>query len=877
MKRAIKPAEMKSPKPSTEGPVEETTEGTSHATTREKKDQENGRTANATKRPAQRRAATPTFPAPSTSRLSPASSRGSPRGRLPLELVQIIVDELYTQGARGTLAALAATSGPMHALVLPVLWRRIVLTRVNAERVLGLPGRWGSRRRRARHSANSLAGTSISNASSLPNAVIGSASGATKTDEASGSANRKRKGGLNGTTKWISGLPEPTPPPTATTSTATHTATTAPSEEDYDPRLPRWHDPLASNVGAHLAKLEAEHVYSQRFALPVDLAPTGTETDDDRYVPVSRRPIARKPPGMAYTTDLVLVQWPQKALVRAVCRLNGVVFPNARTLAIGARTVARCPKLFEAWEEGEVGEQDERSESGEASESDEYSESLRAREPTGDSGISEDERAADDGRGEEPTLSAFFTRLARADDVCIAMPSTEAASTTGRMEWVLGCLMREDYAPASVTVHMVQKPLGGRPEPKLEDVFRLAGAFGWFPRREPLMEDAERPEAGEMPVRGEPWRTEPVGDGDGGNGGGKQSAEGSNSTEATASLTILYPPPLDAPHTLESASLNPVRIAKADIDDWVRATSPSPGRSVRLNVRRYPLPSATLEAANAEQLRNANRASALDYANPSATILNPPAPWATADADSGPSSPDDGGGGGGGGIGFLLDRIRAEKAGANQWTDTWSEDVGSWAFTPSDSDPALLAALERACAYASILTRRASRLKRSLNSAQDNAVTISDATKALEAAHAALKAATAALDSYDGKSRPELARLRDERHAAAVGVGQASRQLKAAKAEADRHRILRQHDAGLKHVLEELHAAEDAAERARDEFERDRRERRRRRLQGLEGVEGKEPPGGRVRWGWAGCGVCGCEMGRRGLREIVEDAWRGPS
>lgn len=573
----------------------------------------------------------------------------TPRGRLPLELVQFVVDELYSQQARGTLGSLAATSEPMHALVLPVLYRRIVLTRVNADRVLGL------KRAPTWHPSD-------------------------------------RSGDGEG------------------------------DEEEYDPRSPRWHDPLASNVGAHLARLEADEVYSQRFALPVDLAPTGAETDDESYRPASPR--SRLNPGFQYTASLVLAQWPQAHLVRSVCAHPHTLFPNARHLSITARAVARCPKLYEA---------------------------------SGDDDV-----------------SSFLTKLARAEEVCIAMPGSEAASTTGRTEWMLGCLMREDYAPRNVTVHLARHAPPGEvsggyvaPAPHTDNVFRLAGAFGWFPRpntpprsRSPsLVPDLGRTEKG-----------------------------------AEAEVTLLYPP--NTPY------------ARDDIQSWVHCTRPSPNRRIKLFLR---------------------------------TAFQTPEEHA-----------------------FLEEGWNA--------SDAWASDVGEWALDPSDSDPELVAAVERAQAYASVLTRRAARLRRSLDEKPD-AGSVDEAESVLAAAHSALKEATKALDSTDAKTpRAELSRLREERHAAAVQVGLASKALKAAHAEGERRRLIRQHDAGLRYVQTELHAAEDAAARARDAFEKDRREKRAARLEGI------HVPEGRISFRAKGCEVCGRETaGRRTLRQIVDEAWLGPA
>lgn len=593
-----------------------------------------------------------------------AETTWTPRGRLPLELVQFVVDELYRQQARGTLASLATTSGPMNALVLPVLYRRIVLTRVNAERVLGL-----------RRSATGPADASTNGSTASGSAADGEG------DEA--------------------------------------------HDEEYDPRRPRWHDALAGNVGAHLAKLEADEVYSQRFALPVDLAPTGAETDDELYRPCSPR--SRLNPGLRYTTHLVLAQWPQPHLVRSVCGHPTTLFPNVQHFSISARAVARCPKLHEA-------------------------------------------SGSDD-------VSSFLTNLARAEEVCVAMPGSEAASTTGRTEWIVGCLMRRDYAPKGVTVHLGRHSPPGEvsggyvaPEPRVEGVFRLAGAFGWFPRPGSAASAASRTS---------PRVTE-----------GSEEAE----TKAEALVTLLYPP--NTPY------------AREDIQSWVHATSPSPHRLVKLSLR---------------------------TSSPS------------ADEQS-----------------FLEEGWSA--------SDTWSSDVGSWAFSSFDSDPSLLANLERAEAYASALTRRAVRLRQSLEEPPD-AGSVEEAERILSAAHTALKEATAALDATDAKTpKPELSRLREERHSAAVQVGLASKALKAAHAEGERRRSIRQHDAGLRYVLTELHAAEDAAGRARDAYEEDRREKRRARLEGI------PVPGGRISFRAKGCGVCGRETaGRRTLRQIVDEAWLGPA
>lgn len=643
-------------------------------------------------------AATTTATATATATASETTG-WTPRGRLPLELVQFVVDELSAQQARGTLASLAATSGPMHALVLPVLYRRLVLTRANAERVLGLPRC-------------------------------------------------------------------PCPPGASTAD--------AEDEEAYDPRCPRWHDALASNVGAHLARLEADEVYSQRFALPVDLAPTGAETDDELCRPCSpRSPGSRLNPGFAFTTHLVLAQWPQSHLVRSVCAHAhpSILFPNVSHFSISARAVARCPKLHEA-------------------------------------------SGPDD-------VSAFLTTLARAEDVCVAMPGSEAASTTGRTEWVLGCLMRKDYAPRSVTVHLGRHSPPGEvsggyvaPAPRVEGVFQLAGAFGWFPRpsgaggasgasgagasRTSKASKASKGSSSPNPTLSAPelhsyLTATPTQETRVTETGGEEGDE-----EATARVTLLYP--ASTPY------------ARDDIQSWVYATSPSPRRTIALSLR-----TACTALLSAEQ-------SLLEF-----------------------------------------------EDGWNE-VDVWATDVGSWAFSPSDSDPQLLATLERAQAYASALTRRAARLRKSLDEPPD-AGSVEEAESALSAAHGALKTATAALDATDAKTaRLELSRLREERHAAAVAVGMASRALKAAHAEGERRRSIRQHDAGLRYVLTELHAAEDAAGRARDAFEKDRREKRSKRLEGI------DVPKGRISFRATGCAVCGSETaGRRTLRQIVDEAWRGPA
>lgn len=565
------------------------------------------------------------------------ASTGSARGRLPLELVQYIADDLERQNAKRTLASLAATSRPLHALVVPVLYQRIVLTRVNASRVLGIPPR---------------------------------------SPPASGDADARSL------------------------------------EREYDPRDSAFGDALGSSVGEHLAVREAEHVYSQRFRLPVDLAPTGDETDDEHFVPCSRR--ARPNPCLVHVQHLSLVQWPQPGLVAAVAASPAVLFPTVSHFAISARAVARCPKLHEAKDEG---------------------------------------------------VHSFLTQLARAPHVCVGAPASEAASDTGRLQWIVGCLFTSEYSPVTLAVHNCP----GQLEPNRGNAIQLARAlgsaadFGWLRAEITLyLEELER------------------------------VADLRHNKRFAFLAQVAHETRPRVPELATRLRFGGVTDAIGDpLYVAARDTEPEASRTV-----------AELEA----------------YLNAQDT-----------------------------------------------WSDRWG---GEHMFEASDGDELLHASLLAAQERARMLTRRVLRVEARLDTHVDESA-VAAAEAELATARDAHTAALAELDaSGPDTPRPELARLRDARHAAAVAVGMASRALKAVRAEADRRAILARHDAGLKYLLEELHAAEDAARDARYIYLHPRMKRRMRRL-------AEVPfPRGRISLSADACCVCGGETFKpRSLKQIIDDAW----